>query len=129
VIFKRVQHVSIPIPMGGADQARAFYTGVLGIPEKRVPKELDATRLTWFAVGEDEHEIHCFVDDDYEDRSTAQHFCLEVDDINGLRKQVDDAGVQIDETIAIHNRPRFFVRDPFGNQIELTQIDGMFEED
>lgn len=129
MIVKRVQHVSIPIPMGGADQVRGFYTGVLGIPEKRVPKELDATRLTWFAVGDNEDEIHCFVDDDYENRSTAQHLCLEVDDIAGLRERVQAAGVQIDETIAIHNRPRFFVRDPFGNQIELTQINGKFNEE
>ena len=128
MIVKRVQHVSIPIPMGGADQVRAFYTGVLGIPEKSVPKELDAARLTWFAVGEDEHEIHCYVDDDYKERSTAQHLCLEVDDIDELRRQVSAAGVQIDETIPVHNRPRFFVRDPFGNQIELTQITGKFEE-
>ena len=80
-------------------------------------------------MGEDEHEIHCFVDDDYENRSTAQHLCLEVDDITELRQQVAAAGIPIDETIAIHNRPRFFVRDPFGNQIELTQITGTFEED
>jgi catechol 2,3-dioxygenase-like lactoylglutathione lyase family enzyme len=115
--------------MGGADKVRAFYSGILGIPEKRVPKELDATRLTWFAVGDNEDEIHCFVDDDYENRSTAQHLCLEVDDITALRERVKAAGVQIDETVAIHNRPRFFVRDPFGNQIELTQITGKFEED
>jgi catechol 2,3-dioxygenase-like lactoylglutathione lyase family enzyme len=114
--------------MGGADKVRAFYTGVLGIPEKKVPKELDASRLTWFAVGPDEHEIHCFVDDDYENRSTAQHLCLEVDDLDALRDRVNTAGIQIDETIAIHNRPRFFVRDPFANQIELTQINGRYEE-
>lgn len=125
---KRVQHVSIPIPAGGADRARAFFTGALGIPEKRVPKELDVSKLTWFAVGSDEHEIHCFVDDDYQNRSSLQHLCLEVDDLEETRNQLVAAGVQIDETTVIPNRPRFFVRDPFGNQIELTQINGKYEE-
>jgi len=128
VNVKRVQHVSIPIPPGGADQVRAFYTGILGIPEKKVPRELDATKLTWFAVGPDEHEIHCFVDDDYQNRSTAQHLCLEVDDIVALRSALTKAGVAIEETIAITNRPRFFVRDPFNNFIELGQITGLYEE-
>jgi catechol 2,3-dioxygenase-like lactoylglutathione lyase family enzyme len=128
VNVKRVQHVSIPIPAGGADQARAFFTGALGIPEKRVPKELDASKLTWFAVGRDEHEIHCFVDDTYQNRSSSQHLCLEVDDLEETRARLANAGVQIDETIAIQNRPRFFVRDPFGNQIELTQINGKYED-
>jgi catechol 2,3-dioxygenase-like lactoylglutathione lyase family enzyme len=128
VNVKRVQHVSIPIPAGGADQVRAFYSGILRMPEKQVPKELDSTRLTWFAVGSDEHEIHCFVDDNYEDRSTGAHLCLEVDDVAALRRTFVEAGVTIDETIAIHNRPRFFVRDPFGNQIEITQINGKYEE-
>jgi len=128
VNVKRVQHVSIPIPAGGADQVRAFYTGILGIPEKKVPRELDANKLTWFAVGPDEHEIHCFVDDDYQNRSTAQHLCLEVDDIDAMRSALRNAGVAIEETIAITNRPRFFVRDPFNNFIELGQITGLYEE-
>ena len=101
VIVKRVQHVSIPIPMGGADQVRAFYTGVLGIPEKKVPRELDAAKLTWFAVGDDEDEIHCYVEEDYLNRSNAQHLCLEVEDIAAMRQRVMDAGVPIEETTTI----------------------------
>ena len=126
--IKRVQHVSIPISAGGAEKARWFYTGVLGIPEKPVPVELDASKLTWFAAGSDEHEIHCFVDSDYENRSSGAHLCLEVDSINELRSRLVDNGITIDETISIHNRPRCFARDPFGNQIEFAQIVGPYQE-
>ena len=126
----RVQHVSIPIPPDGADAARTFFGGVLGLREKQVPAALDASQLTWFAVGEDEHEIHCFVDPDFRNRSTAAHLCLETDDLESLRERIRDHGVTFDhEPAAIHNRPRSFVRDPFGNLIELTQFNGRYEED
>jgi catechol 2,3-dioxygenase-like lactoylglutathione lyase family enzyme len=130
VKVKRVQHVSIPVPPGSAAAVRRFYGETLGLPEKAVPRELDASMLTWFDVGEDEHELHCFVDEDYENRSTAQHLCFEVDDLDALRRQIVAAGVELEpEPTAIHNRPRAFVRDPFGNLIEITQINGPFREE
>jgi len=129
VKFRRVQHVSIPMPPGGAEQARAFFGGALGLVEKQVPASLDASKLTWFSVGDDEHEIHCFVDPDFENRSTAAHFCFEVEDIEALRDRVSAAGIAFDhDPVPIHNRPRSFVRDPFGNLIEFTQINGRYEE-
>lgn len=127
---KRVQHVSIPIPAGGAPAARTFYGDVLGLREKPVPRSLDAASLTWFDVGADEHELHLFVDEDFRNRSTAQHLCFEVDDLMAMRETIERAGVRLEpEPTDIHNRPRAFVRDPFGNLIELTQIDGPFEEE
>ncbi len=124
----RVQHVSIPVPPGSGDAARAFFTGVLGMPEKKVPKELDSSLLTWFCAGDDEHEIHCFTDPNYENRSNAQHLCLQVEDVDQARQDFLAKGVAVEETIEIHNRPRFFVRDPFGNYIEIAQINGLYEE-
>lgn len=130
VNIKRVQHVSIPMPPGGAELARAFYGDMLGLIEKPVPASLDADMLTWFAVGEQEHEIHCFVDPDFEHRSTAAHLCLEVADIAALRTHIEQSGTTFEhEPTPIHNRPRGFVRDPFGNLIEFTQINGPYEED
>lgn len=130
VKIKRVQHVSIPISAGGADQARSFYGGILGLREKQIPSTLDASMLTWFAVGNDEHEIHCFVDADFENRSGGAHLCLQVDDIDALRRQLTEGGIELEpEPDPIHNRPRSFVRDPFGNLIEFTQINGRYEED
>lgn len=127
---KRVQHVSIPVPSGGATAVRSFYGNMLGMPEKQVPRELDAAMLTWFAAGEDEHELHCFVDPDFQNRSTAQHLCFEVDDLSALKDRIQNAGGRFDnDPTPIHNRPRAFIRDPFGNLIELTQIIGLYEEE
>jgi catechol 2,3-dioxygenase-like lactoylglutathione lyase family enzyme len=53
-----------------------------------------------------------------------------VDDLDALRRQIVAAGVELEpEPTAIHNRPRAFVRDPFGNLIEITQINGPFREE
>lgn len=128
--IKRVQHVSIPIPPGGAEKARAFFEGALGLTEKRVPASLNADMLTWFAVGQEGHEIHCFEDPDFGNRSSGAHLCLEVADLSALRKRVAEAGIGFDhEPAPIKNRPRCFVRDPFGNLIEFTQITGRYEEE
>jgi catechol 2,3-dioxygenase-like lactoylglutathione lyase family enzyme len=128
VNIKRVQHVSIPISPGGAEAARGFYGDVLGLAEKQVPASLDAETLTWFAVGEDGHEIHCFVDSAFVHRTTGAHLCLQVEDIAALRNRITERGVEFDhDPTPIHNRPRSFVRDPFGNLIEFTQIDGQYE--
>ncbi|MDQ3467018.1 MAG: hypothetical protein M3411_02135, partial [Chloroflexota bacterium] len=44
-----------------------------------------------------------------------------------LRANLQAAGVAIQETDPIRNRPRCFVRDPFGNLIELTEITGPYD--
>jgi catechol 2,3-dioxygenase-like lactoylglutathione lyase family enzyme len=46
-----------------------------------------------------------------------------VDDILALRERCEAAGVTVVGDVRIPGRPRFFVRDPFGNLIELTSIE------
>jgi catechol 2,3-dioxygenase-like lactoylglutathione lyase family enzyme len=120
----RLQHTSIPMPPGGQGTARAFFGGALGMTEVLPPSTLDRSRLVWFKAGEGGHEVHLFVDETLNGHAGAQHLCLQVDDIDAYRARMAEHGVTIEETQAIHNRPRFFVRDPFQNLIELTQITG-----
>src|SRR6476469_6626590 len=97
-----LQHVSVPMPRGGHDAARAFYGGLLGLEERAVPPKLDPAELVWFKVGP-ELELHLYESE--ERAAEAQHFCLRLD--GGLERIV--------------GRPRFMCRDPFGNRVELTQ--------
>ncbi len=121
----RLQHTSVPMPPDGHAAARAFYGGTLSMTEARPPSSLDVDRLIWFLAGDD--EVHLFVAEDLDHNSAAQHLCLQVDDIAALRSQLERAGVAIEEAVAVHNRPRLFVRDPFGNLLELTQITGDYQ--
>lgn len=109
--------------------ARHFFGVVLGLAEKAPPRELSAQALIWFDAGAGEHELHLFEDKEYENHSTAQHLCFEVANLAALTERIVAAGVELEpEPTAIHNRPRAFVRDPFGNLIELTRIDGPYQE-
>jgi catechol 2,3-dioxygenase-like lactoylglutathione lyase family enzyme len=123
----RLQHTSVPMPPNSQDAARRFYGGTLGMEEVPPPSSLEVDRLVWFRAGPDGHEVHVFTDEAMSHNSSAQHLCLQVDDLPGMRQRLTQRGVAIEDTEAITNRPRFFVQDPFGNRIELTQITGEYD--
>jgi hypothetical protein len=54
-----LQHVSIAIPPGRRNEARAFYGELLGLDERVVPPKLNPEELLWFRVGGD-LELHLF---------------------------------------------------------------------
>ena len=118
----RLQHVSIPRPPGSEAQTRAFYGDLLGLPEIPAPNSLEATEVIWFRLGDDA-ELHCFREEPLEDTSN-RHLCLVVEDLPGLRQKLSEAGYQPYDVEVIPGRPRFFCRDPFGNIIEFTTIQG-----
>jgi catechol 2,3-dioxygenase-like lactoylglutathione lyase family enzyme len=122
----RIQHVSIPRPPGSGEAARAFYAGLLGLEEKPVPTTIVHLDLIWYNIGDD-MELHLFTENPIDDPS-GRHFCMEVDDLETTRARLADAGYQPWEPQPIHNRPRFFCKDPFGNTIEFTTILGDYQE-
>ena len=72
----RLQHVSVAIAADGADAAREFYGGLLGLEEKPVPPKLDPNELVWFRVGGD-LELHLMRTGDSPPPNA--HLCLAVD--------------------------------------------------
>ncbi len=123
----RLQHVSVPMPPGGHEQARQFYGSVLGMAEKSPPSSLAQQQLVWFAAGSGGHEVHVFADENVELNSGEQHLCLEVDSLAEFRSRLSGAGVEVQETTPINNRPRCFIRDPFQNLIEITEVLGEYD--
>ena len=121
---RRLQHVSTPYRRGQQHEVRAFYGGVLGLVEKDVPASLADQELVWFEAGPDDLELHFLPDTVPPDAAAQRHLCLEVEDLPGWRRKIEDAGVDTIDQEPIPNRPRFFCRDPFGNLIELTTILG-----
>ena len=125
---KRLQHVSTPYPRGRQADVRAFYGGLLGLREKPVPRSLADQELVWFESGPDELELHFLPDTVAPDPRALRHFCLEVESLDEYRRRLEDAGYEISHQTEIPNRPRFFCRDPFGNLVELTVIEGDYRE-
>jgi catechol 2,3-dioxygenase-like lactoylglutathione lyase family enzyme len=116
----RLQHVSIAIPRDGAERARAFYGGLLGLEERDVLPKLDPAGFIWYRVGGD-LELHLMLTGELPPE--GPHFCLAVDrDLGGLRRRLEEAGVKTRDGTELVDRPRFTCRDPFGNLIELARI-------
>jgi catechol 2,3-dioxygenase-like lactoylglutathione lyase family enzyme len=117
----RLQHVTIAIPPDRAEEARAFYGGLLELVEKPVLPKLDPSRFIWYAAGGD-NELHLQLTTG--SPPDKPHFCLAVDELGELRARLEGAGVETVDPTPLLGRPRFMCRDPFGNLIELTHIDG-----
>jgi catechol 2,3-dioxygenase-like lactoylglutathione lyase family enzyme len=116
-----LHHVSVPRPPGSGDQARAFYSRVLGLSEIPLPAAFAGRDIIWFRL-DAETELHTFAEEPLDD-SSRRHLCLAVDDLEALRQKLEAEGYEVWDAIAIAGRPRFYCRDPFGNQIELTSIE------
>ena len=118
----RLQHVANSRPPGGDGAARAFYGGLLGLTEISPPATLASLDLIWYRLGENT-ELHITVEEPMGQDHSGRHFCLAVDDLVELRDRLEEAGVTAVGDLPIPRRPRFFVRDPFGNLIEITSIE------
>ena len=100
---------------------RRFYGEVLGLREKPTPSTLAGMSLVWFSAGEG-LELHFFPG--RPDVESARHFCFDIDDLEETRSRLQEAGLEPFDDTAIPNRPRFFCRDPVGNLVEFTRIEG-----
>ena len=118
----RLQHVALPRPPETDGVARSFYGELLGLPEIAPPKSLQSLGVLWFRLGETS-ELHSFVEGPMGQDHSGRHFCLAVDDVEELRDRLEAAGVTVVGDVPIPDRPRYFIRDPFGNLIEVTTID------
>lgn len=121
--LRGLQHVSSPFAAEGQAALRAFYGDILGLRELPIPSALDHLDLVWFAAG-DGLELHFF--QGATDRAAARHFCLDIEDLEETRRRLDETGHEPYDDTPIANRPRFFCRDPAGNLVEFTRIEGPY---
>ena len=106
------------MPPGGEANARAFYEGVLGIPEVPKPPNLAKRGGCWFERGS--LKVHLGVEADFR-ASRKAHPAFLVENLEALKTVIESVGYNInnDEPLAGYNR--IYVDDPFGNRIELME--------
>lgn len=113
----RIDHVQFAMPPGREDDARAFFSGQLGMDEEIKPKALRGRGGCWFRRGD--CVIHVGVDTQFIPQRKA-HAAFLVDDIDQTAAALGGGdGITWDD--AIPGVRRFYASDPFGNRVEFMQ--------
>lgn len=116
--IRQLDHVQLAMPVGREQEARSFYEGALGIPEKAKPPHLAIRGGCWF---ENEFvKVHLGVEEDFKPAKKA-HPAFIVNDLQGLAENLRQAGYRVVADQPLEGYDRLYVDDPFGNRIELME--------
>jgi ubiquinone/menaquinone biosynthesis C-methylase UbiE len=110
-----LDHVQLAMPRGSEERARAFYGGVLGMPEVPKPAALAARGGVWFRCGP--QMLHLGVADEFRPQRKA-HPALLVSDLAAVRARLQALGAEVVEDNLLPGFERFYTEDPFGNRLE-----------
>ena len=116
-----LHHAALTVPTAGLEEARRFYSGLLGLAEAKRPEAELGRPGIWYALGDTELHIQCR---DSTPAPADYHPALIVDDVRGLRAHLQSKGIEIIEAQPLTGCERFFARDPFGNRIEFLSQPG-----
>jgi catechol 2,3-dioxygenase-like lactoylglutathione lyase family enzyme len=114
-----IDHVQITVPTDAVPAARAFYCGLLGLPEVEKPATLRDRGGFWLQVGD--RQVHVGTEEGIDRRATRAHVAYAVTDLAGWRSRLTAAGVETSDPPPIPGCERFEFRDPFGNRVEFIQ--------
>lgn len=119
-MIEALDHVQVAMPAGGEDEARSFYSGLLGLKELEKPASLEARGGAWFVLP-DGRQLHLGVEEPF-GASRKAHPAFVVYSLDGLAVGMEAAGfvVRWDEELA--PRRRFYGEDPFGNRLEFLEV-------
>jgi catechol 2,3-dioxygenase-like lactoylglutathione lyase family enzyme len=115
--FKKLDHVQICIPIGKENEARKFYTGILGLTEIPKPTALIPNGGLWYVVA----DIQLHIGTESSTGISKRHPAFEVADLDAARRHLELNGIVIKEEIPIPGQKRFSFSDPFDNRIELLE--------
>jgi catechol 2,3-dioxygenase-like lactoylglutathione lyase family enzyme len=114
-----LDHIQIAMPAGEEDTARAFYQGLLGLPEVAKPPNLARRGGVWFQGSG--FQVHLGVEAGFQPAKKA-HPCFQVSHLEELQQALTAAGVAVIPDREIPNVLRFYATDPFGNRLEFMEI-------
>jgi catechol 2,3-dioxygenase-like lactoylglutathione lyase family enzyme len=114
--FKRADHFQIVVPLERLEEARIFYTDIIGLEPIERPKF--KSKGYWFNIA----NIQLHLSTEAVMPRTSRHNAFEVTDIAAARRHLERNGVEFLEEPLIPGRERFSFIDPFGNRIELLEM-------
>ncbi|PWJ56723.1 catechol 2,3-dioxygenase-like lactoylglutathione lyase family enzyme [Dyadobacter jejuensis] len=119
IIFERIDHVMLCIPVGAEQQARAFYGGVLGLTELTDLGYPIPNGAIWYQIGNIQLHIRA---EESGGEISQRHPAFIVADLENARQRLMDANIRLRNDSQIPDRKRFSFWDPFDNRIELIEM-------
>lgn len=116
--MRAIDHVQLAMPPGQEDSARAFYGGVLGLPEVPKPPNLAGRGGVWFSHAQ--VRVHLGVEAEFRPARKA-HPAFLVQHLGSLIRRCEEAGYSVVSDEPLEGYRRAYVSDPFGNRIELIE--------
>ncbi len=113
-----LDHVQLAMPVGGEDDARAFYIDVLGMVEVAKPPVLAARGGVWFHAGT--LNLHLGVEEDFRPARKA-HPGIQAHDLDDVSARCRKAGIDARPDDNLPGHRRVYVDDPFGNRLEFLE--------
>ncbi|MDQ2798049.1 MAG: VOC family protein [Armatimonadota bacterium] len=108
-------HLYLMAPGGSPADIRRFYQDALGLTEVSKPASLAHISVLWFSAG----PIVFHVGHPPEGIVGDGHTALTTEDVDAARTRFSDMGYAVDDNVIPMGYPRFYVRDPWGNQFEI----------
>lgn len=113
-----LHHVNVTVSAERENAAKQFYGLVLGLRQIAKPAT-SRQNGAWYEIGN--AQLHLSVEDE-EPLLSSRHVCFTVSDLAEAEQKFRDAGIEIiADPRPNPNAPRFYVRDPGGNQLEIAQ--------
>jgi catechol 2,3-dioxygenase-like lactoylglutathione lyase family enzyme len=116
-----LDHIQLAMPPGREEEARAFYSDLLGLAEVQKPENLAKRGSAWFERGP--IKVHLGVEADFRPARKA-HPAFRVTNLPALIETLRAAGVDVVTDEPLPGYDRCYISDPFGNRIELLQPQG-----
>jgi len=119
-VLAGIDHVQLAAPPGCEAEARRFFGDVLGLEELEKPEPLRARGGVWFRIGG--QQLHVGIEHHFVPARQA-HPAFQVAGYDELVARLHAAGRAVDEDDTIPGLRRCFIRDPWGNRIELVAVE------
>lgn len=115
-----VNHVNVTVPADLEQAAKHFYGEVLGLPQIPKPEGTRQNIGAWYELGG--IQLHLSTEDNVQNEASDRHVCYRVADAVSAELHFRDAGIEIiADARPVKRTSRFFLRDPGGNMIEITE--------
>jgi catechol 2,3-dioxygenase-like lactoylglutathione lyase family enzyme len=129
--LKRVDHLNVQVPPEKEQEAINFYENIMGLTRLQKPDSLGPAGAH-FCISENPwYELHLGVARETTladvNKNLRNHLGFQVDDLETARKDLEAAGIEIDDAVPAYSedrdfhQERFFIFDPGGNRLEILE--------